>query len=393
MMNNLPESRSEVAVDERARLPRILFVVDGFYPATGGAEKQVRTLAKAFAAAGHDVEVVAPQLDPSLPVSDSVDGVAVTRLSYPHIKLLGAALLCARYGYWIWSRRSEFDAIHVNMAKNLAAVSGLLRPFLPATVTVKISGAWEFSGGLLDPKLSRRPAQRLYNWCVQRVDNIQCVSEFTREMLRSAGYREKSLLMIPNAVDLERFAPPVRAVRAKGTRAKVAYVGRLRHVKGVTVLLEAWPAVAKESNAQLVVAGDGPEREGLLRAAQEGGVTESVTFAGEVSDVPAVLAEADIYVQPSFQEGLPNSVLEAMAMGLPIVATRVSGNEDVVVDGDNGLLVPPGDPAALAAALRKLIDDPELAARMGQRSREMVESRFSLSAVMNQLCNAYRGDG
>ena len=78
-------------------------------------------------------------------------------------------------------------------------------------------------------------------------------------------------------------------------------------------------------------------------------------------------------------------------MGLPIVATRVSGNEDVVADGDNGLLVPPGDPEALAAALRRLVADPALAARMGRRSREIVESRFSLAAVMNQLRDAYRG--
>lgn len=390
-MNNLSNSSSQPAAEKSPSRPRILFVVDGFYPATGGAEKQVRTLAKAFAAEGHAVEVVAPQLDPSLPTLDDVDGIVVTRLAYPHIKLLGAALLCARFGYWVWNRRGDFDAIHVNMAKNLAAVAGFLRPALPSTVTVKISGAWEFKGGLLDPDLRRRPAQQLYNWCVRRVDNIQCVSEYTRDVLRAAGYREESLLMIPNAVDLTRFSPRPRPERGTGEAARVAYVGRLRQVKGVSVLMEAWPHVARSSAARLTIAGDGPEREGLERAARESGVWESVAFAGEVSDVPAVLAEADIYVQPSFQEGLPNSVLEAMAMGLPIVATRVSGNEDVVVDGENGLLVPPGDPKSLAAAIQKLVDDPALATRMGRRSREIIESRFSLAAVMRQLCDAYRG--
>src|SRR6185436_2068004 len=110
------------------------------------------------------------------------------------------------------------------------------------------------------------------------------------------------------------------------------------------------------------------------------GFAESVDFIGEVSDVPSVLVRADIYVQPSFQEGLPNSVLEAMAMGLPIVATRISGNEDVVVHEENGLLVPAGDAEALAAALRRLMNDPLLAARMGRRSRQMVEERFALPA-------------
>jgi glycosyltransferase involved in cell wall biosynthesis len=385
LMNN------DVVPDAPAASPaRILFVVDGFYPATGGAEKQVRTLARAFSAAGHAVEVVAPQLDRGFPTADAIDGIPVTRLAYPHIKLVGALFLCARYGLWIWNRRGDFDAIHINMAKNLAAVSGLIRPLLPATVTVKISGAWEFEGGLLDPKLRRRPIQRLYNWCVRRVDNIQCVSEYTRQTLRAADYPENALLMIPNAVDLTRFAPRAVTARKPGEPVNVAYVGRIRPVKGVSVLVAAWPKVVQGSSARLLIAGEGAEREALAQSTRDNGVGDTVEFLGEVGDVPGVLARADIYVQPSFQEGLPNAVLEAMAMGLPIVATRVSGNEDVVADGDNGLLVPPGDPDALAAALRRLIADPALALRMGRRSREIVESRFSLMAVMNQLRAAYR---
>jgi len=277
------------------------------------------------------------------------------------------------------------------MAKNLAAVSGLVRPLLPATVTVKISGAWEFTGGLLDPTLRRSPLQRLYNYCVRKVDNIQCVSEYTRDMLRAAGYPEGSLLMIPNAVDLKRFTPRPIGAREPGAPMTVAYVGRIRPVKGVKVLVDAWPKVMQGgADARLLIAGDGAEREGLEQTIRDAGVGDSVEFMGFISDVPGVLLRADIYVQPSYQEGLPNAVLEAMSMGLPIVATRVSGNEDVVADGDNGLLVPPGDPDALAAALRKLVADPALAARMGRRSSEIVESRFSLVAVMNQLRDAYR---
>jgi len=401
-MSQLPQPVSQVPLPEPAGpLTRILFVVDGFYPATGGAEKQVRTLAKAFVADGHTVEVVAPRLDKTLPTADTVDGITLTRLAYPRIKLLGAGILCVRYGYWIWKRRADFDAIHVNMAKNLAAVSGMLRPWLPMTVTVKISGAWEFTGGLLDPNLRRSPIQRLYNWGVRRVDNIQCVSEFTREMLRAAGYREASLRMIPNAVDLERFTPRPIGARQPGAPMTVVYVGRLRQVKGVKVLVDAWPKVmAGGTDAHLLIAGPGEGEqmsgrrdefhESLVQSTRDTGVGKSVDFLGEVSDVPGVLARGDIYVQPSFQEGLPNAVLEAMAMGLPIVATRISGNEDVVADGDNGLLVPPGDPEALAAAIRRLVADPALAVRMGRRSREIVESRFSLAAVMNKLREAYR---
>jgi glycosyltransferase involved in cell wall biosynthesis len=385
-------SESSDSVRRGAAQPlRILFVVDGYYPTTGGAEKQAQLLARALSDAGHSVRVVAPLLDKTLPLDDRVDGVPLKRFAYPRIKLLGSAILCAYYGGWLLARRNEFDAIHVTMAKNLAAVSGMLRPFLPATVTVKISGAWEFDGGILDPKLRARPLHRLYNWCIRRADNLQCVSEFTRTMLKGAGYPDARLLMVPNAVDLSRFNPRAIVARAPGARVRITYVGRLTPIKGVAVLVDAWARIGAAANAHLTIAGDGPEREFLTRKVREAGLSESIEFLGEISDVPAVLARTDIYVQPSLQEGLPNSVLEAMAMGLPIVATRVSGNEDVVVDDQNGVLVPASDPAALAAALQKLLADPALADRMGRRSREMAEERFGLPAVMGRLVQAYRG--
>ena len=387
------ESPEVLAAPTGNTLPlRLLFVVDGFYPATGGAEKQVRLLARAFADAGHSVRIVAPWLDQTLPRKEVVDGILVQRLAYPKIKLLGAALLCAHYGVWLWKQRREFDAVHVNMAKNLAAVSGLVRPLLGSTVTVKVSGAWEFNGGVLDPKLRARPLHRLYNWCIRRVDNLQCISEFTRTMLKDAGYPDARILMVPNAVDLSRFSPRSLEARPAGAPTRITYLGRLRPVKGVSVLVDAWSRVVAATNARLTIAGDGWERDALVKKVQDAGLGESIEFLGEVSDVSGVLAKTDIYVQPSLQEGLPNAVLEAMGMGLPIVATRVSGNEDIVVNEENGLLVPPSDPEALATAIQRLVADPELAARMGRRSREMVEKRFGLSAVMRGLVQAYRGE-
>ena len=215
---------------------------------------------------------------------------------------------------------ARWIAIHVTMAKNLAAVSGLLRPLLHATVMVKISGAWEFNGGVLDPTLRARPMQRLYNWCIRRVDNLQCVSDYTRLMVKDAGYPDERLLMVPNAVDLTRFCPRPVEARPPDAPTRVTYVGRLRPVKGVSVLVDAWFLVHPAANARLTIAGDGADREALTARVREAGLAENIEFLGEVSDVPTVLTKTDIYVQPSLQEGLPNSVLEAMSMGLPIVA-------------------------------------------------------------------------
>jgi len=375
---------------ERKRRLRILLVVDGYYPSTGGSELQVNLLSRAFRAEGHDVEIVAPWLDHSKPLAERIDEVLVTRLAYPKVKLLGAALLCLRFAVWLWSRRDRYDAIHVHMAKNLAAVAGLLRPHLQSTLMVKISGAWEFNGGILDPALRGKLLYRMFNWCIRRADSLQCVSQYTHRMLLEAGYSSECLKLIPNAVDLTRFES-VRSRAQADPRRHVVFVGRVEPVKGLPVLLEAWTGIDGGS-ARLTIAGDGTQRAMLMQFAQERGMAGNINFPGEIRNVGALLATADIYVQPSYQEGLPNSVLEAMAAGLPIVATRISGNEDVVRDGDNGLLVPVGDASALQAALQHMLTDRELTTHMGRRSRAMIEERFSLPAVMEQLEAAYAGD-
>lgn len=368
-----------------ARL-RLLVVVDGFYPSLGGAEMQARLLCRVFKEAGHEVRVLAPWLDETRPLRETMDGVPLERIRYPKIHLLGAVVLCLRFAWKLLRERGRYDAVHVHMAENLAAIAGLLRPWLGASVTVKVSGASEFDGGILDPALRTRPLHRLMNRWIQRADSIQCISRFTYERLIAAGYPVARLRRIPNAVDLSRFRSERRSRHGV---ARVAYVGRLRHVKGVGVLVDAWHALAARGGARLVIAGDGDMREALAAQLERLSLRDSVELAGEISDVPALLRETDIYVQPSFQEGMPNSVLEAMAAGLPVVATRVSGNEDLVTDGENGLLVPPGSPADLAAAIRRLIDDPELARRMGERSRARAE-RFGIPSVTAELLRAYR---
>jgi glycosyltransferase involved in cell wall biosynthesis len=230
---------------------------------------------------------------------------------------------------------------------------------------------------------------RLRNYCIRGVDYVQCISLYTRERLRQAGYPERMLRMIPNAVQTERFRAS-SAVRDPAAVPTVIFVGRIQPVKGLEVLLRAWKMVLARLPARLLIAGDGGQLPELKRFAADTGIAESVTFTGEVSDVPARLEQADLYVQPSYQEGLPNSVLEAMSAGLPIVATRISGNEDVVADGVNGMLVPAGDAESLAHALATLLADRERAREFGRQSRRIIEQRFQLSAVVDQLVTTYR---
>ena len=366
---------------------RILMVVDGRYPATGGAEMQARLLSRSFAATGHRVRVLVPLLDRTLPQNDLVDDVPVVRLAYPRIKGLGAILLNIRFAYWLLRHQDEFDAIHIHMMHNLAGAAGWVKRWLKPTVIVKVSGAAEFQGGILDPKLRGKPIHRLLRSGAQRLDAYQCISKRTAQIMQEAGFARDRLHLLPNAVDLARFAPP--SSRDQST-LRAVFVGRHVPVKGLDVLLNAWARAKLPPGAQLTVAGDGPEHVRLMALAEDLGISQSVVFPGLVQDVPALLRQNNLYVQASHQEGLPNAVLEAMANGLPTIATRISGHEDVITDGATGILVAANQIDALAIALTQLAENPDLRQTMGLAARRFVEQHFSTDVVLDSLLRLYR---
>lgn len=382
---------NSVVVPARGRAEsalRILYVVDGRYPATGGAEMQARMLASTLTRAGHRVTVLAPRLDAAHAASECIDGVPVVRLGYPRVKGFGALWLNLRFAAWLLRHQRRFDAVHIHMMHNLAGAAGWLKPWLRPPVTVKVSGAAEFRGGILDPALRRRIKHRLLNRGARRLEAYQCISRHTLAMLRQAGYDEARLYLVPNAVDASRFE---LAQPGREGPVRVVFAGRHVQVKALDVLLRAWAQVRAPQASRLVLAGDGPEHEALVRLARELGIESAVEFPGMVDDIPGLLRQASLYVQASHQEGLPNAVLEAMASGLPVVATRVSGHEDVVRDGVTGLLVPAGDVQALASALQRMVDDPGLRERMGAAGREVALGEFGTERVLRSLLGLYRG--
>jgi glycosyltransferase involved in cell wall biosynthesis len=161
---------------------------------------------------------------------------------------------------------------------------------------------------------------------------------------------------------------------------------RLHQQKGHAYLLTA---AALVPDATFVLAGDGPLRAELEQRARELGVAGRCLFLGERADVPDLLAAADLFLLPSLWEGLPLSVLEAMAAGRPVVATAIGGTDEAVTDGVTGLLVPPRDPAAIAAAIARLRDDPGLAERLAAAGRARVEREFSSRATAERVMRIY----
>jgi sugar transferase (PEP-CTERM/EpsH1 system associated) len=206
----------------------------------------------------------------------------------------------------------------------------------------------------------------------------------------------RKICTIHNGVDVGRFT---RSTRMEAREffglpmdaPVICTVGRLDPVKDHVGLVRAFASVLPtHPEALLLIAGDGPCREDLMQLIGELGVAGQVRLLGERRDVPRVLAATDLFVLPSIAEGMSNTVLEAMAAGLPVVATKVGGNPELVADGLTGRLVPSRSPVALGEALRTYLDDPRLRALHGKASRERAALSFGLDRMCEKYVNLYR---
>jgi glycosyltransferase involved in cell wall biosynthesis len=231
-------------------------------------------------------------------------------------------------------------------------------------------------------------------------DRLIAPSEFVALKLRREGRGAVPTTVVPNGIDLERFAPPSPATR-RATRASlgvpldpflVGVVARLEPEKGHRHLLAAWPAIAEAvPEAWLVLAGTGSLAASLRAQAQAlpDGMARRILFAGDQTDVPALTAALDMAVLPSLREAQGIALLEAMASGVPVVATAVGGIPESVRHGREGFLVAPADPAALATAILRLARDEATRARFGASGRGRVEERFGLDASVRQTAAVY----
>jgi glycosyltransferase involved in cell wall biosynthesis len=223
------------------------------------------------------------------------------------------------------------------------------------------------------------------------VKEYTCVSRDMETWLKDKIKIKRPLTQIYNGIDTRTFTPDGSSNENRlklGLNEKdilIGVVGRLDPIKNHAMLFKTFERINSDnSNVKLLVVGDGPERKSLEHLAGNG-----VHFLGNRADVPDILRTLDIFTLPSINEGISNTILEAMATGLPVVATNVGGNPEIIDDGKTGQLVPSGDPAALGAALSDYIKSPQLRASHGSQGRIRVEELFSIEKMVSEYESVY----
>ena len=245
----------------------------------------------------------------------------------------------------------------------------------------------------INDALRRRMALR---WAFRRSVAVVAVSEATRKDLRERlGRTARGVVTVPNGVPRRPGSPdgPRREFGIADTDVVVLAVGNLVERKGHIILLRALAQLTEEGCTvpwRLIIAGRGPEREALEALAEQAGLTERVHLAGHRDDVPDLQAAASVLCMPSLWEGLPLAVLEGMHAGNCVIASETSGIPEAITDGANGLLVPPGDVPALAAALRAVLEDEALRARLGAAALDTAGSKFSVAGMADRYEELYR---
>jgi glycosyltransferase involved in cell wall biosynthesis len=237
---------------------------------------------------------------------------------------------------------------------------------------------------------------RFYEWLdrlsLPRMDAVVCVSEGQARKVRKAGVHADRLHVFRNAIDTDRFRPAAPSGRAflqsffsRPRALLVGAAGRLSPEKGFDILVEAAaPVIAACPHAGFVLFGDGPLRDALARRIARLGLQEHFVLAGFRADLDRWLNGFDLTVLPSYTEGLPNVVLESFAARVPVVATAVGGTPEVITDGVNGYLVPPGQPGPLAQRIVDLLGSDVLRSRMGQCGHQEIRKNFTFEAQARQ---------
>lgn len=379
---------------------KIALLSEKYTPDFGGLAISTGRLARLLAAAGHAVRVFAPTLN--LPPSERrtlpSSGVDVTRFGAR--KRVDDTLADWFETIVEEHRRDPFDILHAYFLPQAGFVAAYAGKYLGTPSVVSIRGN-DIERAAFDPAK--------FSHVMYALQNASAVTTNASTLARKAkAFVEREIFLIPNGIDTELFKSMARnetlaemlglGGKTKEERsAVIGFAGELREKKGMRALLSGYAQAAKSRPASLLIVGevrDGEDKK-FFDEFKSANSQLPITVTGPVphEDMPAYYALMDVLVHPSLRDGMPNAALEAMACGLPVIATPVGGILDALEDGENGVLVNVNDAAALAGKIVELLDDPQKRAGLGQRARETVVEKFGLEAELRANLRVYESLG
>ena len=368
-------------------MKKVVMISNSFHPKVGGAERQILKLAAVLLKEGIEVEVVTRSL-PECRRRESFKGIKIRRIPVCGGRVVAALFFVVGSLFYLLRKRERPFVIHAHSLASPATIAALCKVFTGTPSLVKIPGGSRelriFSSGLLG-----RARLKLLSSLIDFF--IPLSREVEQEMLDLSVPLQR-IVTIANGVEIETLSESDPIKRDFHRHSPLAaYVGRLEWLKGVDILLEAWKTVVKKfPDALLFVVGSGSEEPELRKSASENDLARNVIFTGEVSDPDRYYRNVDMVVLPSRSEGLSNTLLEAMAMSVPVVASAVGGTTDIVTHRVNGLLFSPGNSRQLAEDLILLIEDEKLRRRIGLFGRKTVAENFEIGTVAERYMNLYR---
>lgn len=349
----------------------------------GGQELRILTEMEGMRRRGHDVLLLTADVAEILPAARA-RGLPAEGLAIAYKKPRGLRAM----RQWLARNAASFDVINTHSSTDawLVAMAGATVPRMPPVVRTRhvstpVNNSWTT------------------RWLYQRATrHIVVTGEALKaQLVRDNGFDRARITSVRTGIDLARFRPLDRAAaRARcgvDARPAVAILATLRDWKGHDDLLDAWATLRRDVPGwQLLVIGDGPRRAHLESRVAAMQVGDDVRFVGNQDDVPAWFACAEVAVLPSFgDEGVPQSLMQAAACGLPAVSTPVGAIAEAVVDGTTGLLVPPRDPPGLAQALARLMRDAALRERMGRAAHEYAQANFGIDRMLDAMERVFAG--
>ncbi len=366
---------------------RICYCISHFHPVASGAERQAHLQAVELARRGHQVQVITRAVD-GCSEREKIGGVSILRVIRPREfgPLFGVTFVTTLRAA-LRRLAESFDLVHCHQGLWEAVAAGSVLHKIGRPSVVQPAAGGEFGELHI---LKRTRGRNILRRLILKNSHFVAISTQIEQELIDFGVDRSRLSRLASGVDTETFSPGVSAVEAHlPPRPRAIFLGRLHAQKNLRTLISAWPAVRKRVPASLILAGDGPDRKELSELAQRLNIADSVTFVGAVSNPVDYLRAADVFVLPSVAEGMSNSLLEAMSVGLPVVVSNIGGNADLITDGQNGRLVEQSNVAAWSEAISQSIESAAKSSEQGRAARELVMNQFSIRVIVDRYIDLY----